>query len=114
MKKWIIRLVGLISLIGILGIFLVPEMRGKYLEIKYDLLNENPKVDNEKDVKKILNSFEKISFNKADDYYKKWTKSDVGKYKKILSRSQYRIIHRDDFYKKLVGDFICLLVVVDF
>jgi len=69
------------------------------------LSNTNLRVESEQDIKEILGSFKTITFEELDSSYLAWSKSDKIKYKKILSNSKFKVIGRNDFFKKIVGDF---------
>jgi len=109
-KLTILLVVGL--LFGSLIALNITSSRDKILEHRYDLLHENEAVSSKIAIDSILGTFEKLRFNQLDQNYLSWTKSNKGKYKKILRRSVFRVIKQDDFYKKIVGnfrikDFVC-------
>ncbi len=85
--------------------FQQPIVKERFLQFKYDLLNENVAVESKSEIDQIFNSFEHISYNKLDKAYLQWTKSDEYKYKKLLKDLDFRIINQKHFFKKIVGDF---------
>ena len=105
MKKWIIGIVLLLIAIVISILFLQEKAQETYSEIKFDLQHENKRVETEKEIREILNSLTTIKIKEVDKSYLDWTKSNFGKYQRILRRSEYRVLKCNDFFKKIVGDF---------
>ena len=103
LKSTIFFVLIAIALIGCIN-YIVP-LKEKYLETKYDLFNENDSVKTEKEVSDILDSYKNIEFEKLTSSYKSFTKSEDANYINLLSDKSYKEISRNDFYKKLVGDF---------
>jgi len=104
-KKWIISLIIISVTIGILLFFFKQESTEKYFEQKYDAQHENKRVETKKEIREILDSFPTIRIKDVDKSYLDWSKSNFGKYKKILRKSEFRVLKREDFFKKIVGDF---------
>lgn len=106
MKKLYIPSIILILLISIvLVVFSKPEIQAYYLTLKYDFFNDNNAVESKEEIEAILNDFNVISFEKLSNPYLKWTKSNQSKYQKMLKDSEFTLIKRKDFFRKIVGNF---------
>lgn len=105
MKKLIVGILVLVVLAGLLAVRFVPEVRERYLEIKYDVLTQQATVESAAEIRAVLNAYPVLSYSALDEGYKSWSKSDVGKYRNTVKHSTYRVIRQEDFFKKLVGDF---------
>ncbi|MCB0515810.1 MAG: D-Ala-D-Ala carboxypeptidase family metallohydrolase [Chitinophagales bacterium] len=105
MNKHTLAILTLLGAMVFLGVLLIPAMREKYLELTFDFSHQNTRVNSQEEIEKILRSYPTLSFSELNNPYKEWTKSNEDKYKNILKNSQYRLIHQEDFFKKLVGDF---------
>jgi len=87
-------------------IFLLKEdAQEKYTEIKFDLQYKNERVETEGQIRKILDSLSTIKIKDVDKSYLDWTKSNFGKYQRILRKSEFKVLKCNDFFKKIVGDF---------
>ena len=111
MRKYIFLLlvVCILSAIALSKIFVVQDNFYLYL---YDLRNKNQRIVSVQQIDSILSEMPSISFANLDEEYKSKTKSSEKKYSKLLAGSNYKIINRNDFYRKLVGnyrvrDFVC-------
>lgn len=76
-----------------------------FLEWKYDRAVQNATVLEKKEIESILEALPTISYQNLDSTYLSWSKSSEAKYRTLLNGSTYRVIKRDDFFKKIVGDF---------
>ena len=76
-----------------------------FLEWKYDRTSQNPSIQEKQDMMSIIDALPIVSFQNMDSTYLSWSKSTIPKYKSMLKGSQYRVLKRKDFFKKIVGDF---------
>jgi len=102
------KLLGLLGF-GVIFILIFVAMRNWrfvewYHQFRYDQRYKQSEIKDAKDIDKIYSDFEKMPYKKIDDAYLKFTKSDVDKYKKMLLDKEYLILHRDDFFRYVVGD----------
>lgn len=107
MSKVLAFLFSLLSIAMIIGgIYMLLSFQGtaKYRCYLYDLENPQVAVKSKKRIDEILGEFEKVSYSKIEDSYKKYTKSENKKYKKLLSTKTFYKIKRDDFFKFIVGE----------
>lgn len=93
--------------IGILlilkAVFLCFTEKGK--ELYHDFFCENPSIHTKEDIDKILASFPDIHYTALNEEYLNFTKSDTGKYKRILRNSSFKVLKQEDFFKKIVGQY---------
>lgn len=105
MKNWLFVILIFSVSVVLFGINLISDIREKYLEIKFDLISNNPRIESQEEVERVLNSYRILDYREIEEGYKEWTKSDEPKYKNILRNSKYRVIRQNDFFRKIVGDF---------
>lgn len=72
-------------------------------QILYDWTHHNPPIETKGKSKKILTSFETISYKKLDAAYLEHTLSNQAKFKKMLSEKRYYKIDRSQMYQYIVG-----------
>jgi len=112
MKKGFFICLFVIIIAFLLSISYVVPIRENYLQIKFDLLNDNKPVKSNEEISKILDSLPNVKYDELNSEYKSKSKSDETKYKNLLKAKNYKKISTDDFFKKLVGnfrikDFVC-------
>ena len=95
---------------GLLFIFLLalnafPKSRTFILEKTYDLQHRNPPLSEKAKIDSLLGTFEQIKYKQLDKDYLKETNSDEAKFERLLRRKKYYVIHQEDLFKKVVGNF---------
>jgi hypothetical protein len=75
------------------------------LEWKYDRTSQNDTVLEDQEMQSVLEALPMISYQNLDSTYLSWSKSSEANYKSMLKGSTYRVLKRNDFFKKIVGDF---------
>ena len=110
MRKQIAILAIIAFVIGM--VFTNSKSRDRLLAMQYDLFHDNPAVTNRESVDSILYSLTEKKYGDLDERYLAWSRSDEPKYRKILRGSVYREIKREDFYRRIAGnfrirDFVC-------
>jgi len=107
MRKRLIILGLLIGLIGIIAtIFLWNNWRIKerVLRYKFDKASSQKRVTKAYEIEKILSKFNQLDYQELDEEYKTFTKSNYGKYEKLLLDKKYYQLTRDDFFRYIVDD----------
>jgi hypothetical protein len=79
--------------------------RYKIRQWHYDFSNPNKPIKNKEEIDKILTSFESIPYDELDEAYMNYSRSGVGKYKKMLSGSRYYVIPKNKVSQRIVGRF---------
>lgn len=85
--------------------YLIPSFREIVLQNRYDWEHDNPFVSSHSDIDHILDRFTKKRYSNLEPSYLIWSNSDQPKFQKLLSDKSYTIIKREDFFKKIAGDF---------
>ena len=80
-------------------------VRDKMLELKYDFQHDNPTVNSQEAIDKVLSNLTTINYSDLDDAYLAYTKSNLPKYKSLVKRLTYYQVRREDLNKKIAGDF---------
>lgn len=104
MKNHLIS-ISLILVLFILAANLNWRVRDKLLELQYDFLHENKAINTKHEIQKQLAALEQISFQKLDEAYLSYTKSDNKKYEKLVNGLTYYKIKRTQLNQKIVGHF---------
>jgi len=100
-----LRTISAILLLFIFGIIIFQFSKEKFLQYHHDLTKANPTISNQLEFEKIINQYPKVAYSQLNPDYLAQTKSNTKKYKNILKKSNYTVIKREDFFKKIVGDF---------
>lgn len=80
-------------------------VRAHYFRYQYDLNYKNEPITSKKQINEVLQQFEKVSFNDLEGDYKAYTLSNQPAHQPSLKGKKYFVLHRDDFFKRLVGYF---------
>jgi len=110
-KKFMSLMICLLLAI-IFCIYLFKFSQENILQFLYDRSHNNLSLSKPSEISNFLKEFPILEYNNLDKDYLEETRSGEKKYKIILSSCNYRIIKRDDFFKKIVGnfrikDFVC-------
>lgn len=104
MKKFLINLTIILLLLGAV-ILTNWQVRDKLYEYYHDFKYPNPEVYSVKAVNKIIDGFEKVDYDDLDRDYLDYTKSNLSKYKNLVSKLTYYKVRRADLNKKIAGPF---------
>ncbi|MGB0931032.1 MAG: D-Ala-D-Ala carboxypeptidase family metallohydrolase [Chitinophagales bacterium] len=102
--KWVFTFLLILTIASIGFSLTYWRVQEVVLQYYYDLQNPQKEILTQKEINRVLASFEAVSYEKMDKSYLQYTLSDVAKYKKLLQGKQYYRISRNDFFKYIVGD----------
>jgi len=104
MKNWMITTI-LILLLFQLALKVNWNVKDKFLELKFDWLNENREVLKEENIDRIIGSLDKTTYDKMNEEYLDYTKSNTSKYKELIKDLDYYTVSQADLNKRIVGPF---------
>lgn len=74
------------------------------LETHYYPIDHQKEVNSYNEIDAVFASLPKIAYLQLDASYLSKTKSSKFKYKRLLKRKEYYVVHRKDLFKKIAGD----------
>jgi len=97
-------IVGLLVIVAILFLLSNWRIKEKIYQYKFDARNSQKNIARSIEIDNVLSKFKQVDYQELDEEYKKFTKSNIGKYEKMLVDKKYYQLTRDDFFRFIVDD----------